>query len=199
MVLLGHNELTLIPAWKSNHMPSKVWDEITYPFPNIKGCNHWSLGMDKLFHRTIYNGCIFLSMLGLKLTHVSERGPWASFKYNDHLSNFPGIGILIIDVRHLCNCLIFLIGISILVRRHVYVRSPLATVPLTMFQSNLKLDQNFQCSGLKCTLPITTQFCTRDDRYTVVTCAKFCCDRLSKFKTRALQILIKFRIRSKYH
>ena len=24
--------LTLIPAWKSNHIPSKVWEEITHPF-----------------------------------------------------------------------------------------------------------------------------------------------------------------------
>ena len=29
--------LTLIPAWISNHMPSKVWDEITYPFLNFNG------------------------------------------------------------------------------------------------------------------------------------------------------------------
>ena len=27
--------LTLISAWISNHMPSKKWDEITYPFPNF--------------------------------------------------------------------------------------------------------------------------------------------------------------------
>ena len=26
---------TLIPAWISNHTPSKMWDEITYPFPNF--------------------------------------------------------------------------------------------------------------------------------------------------------------------
>ena len=35
------------PAWISNHMPSRVWDEITYPFLNFNGCNRWSLGMDK--------------------------------------------------------------------------------------------------------------------------------------------------------
>ena len=29
--------LTLIPAWISHHMFSKVWDEITYPFPNFNG------------------------------------------------------------------------------------------------------------------------------------------------------------------
>ena len=32
------HRLTLIPTWISNHMPNKVWDEITYPFPNFNGC-----------------------------------------------------------------------------------------------------------------------------------------------------------------
>ena len=27
--------LTVIPAWISNDVASKVWGEITYPFPNI--------------------------------------------------------------------------------------------------------------------------------------------------------------------
>ena len=30
--------LTLIPAWISNYVPRKVWDEITYPFLNFNGC-----------------------------------------------------------------------------------------------------------------------------------------------------------------
>ena len=30
--------LTLIPAWISIHMSCKVWQEITYPFPNFNGC-----------------------------------------------------------------------------------------------------------------------------------------------------------------
>ena len=29
---------TLIPAGISNHIHNKVWDEITYPFPNFDGC-----------------------------------------------------------------------------------------------------------------------------------------------------------------
>ena len=29
--------LTLIPTCPSNHMPSNVWDEITYPFLNFNG------------------------------------------------------------------------------------------------------------------------------------------------------------------
>ena len=56
-----------------------------------------------------------------------------------------------------------------------------APVPLKIFRSNSKFDQNLQCSGLKCTPPITTKFCTRHDSVTVVTHAKFCCDRLSIF------------------
>ena len=30
--------LISIPAWISNHISSKVWYEITYPFPNFNGC-----------------------------------------------------------------------------------------------------------------------------------------------------------------
>ena len=30
--------LILIPAWINNHMQSKMWDEISYPFPNFNGC-----------------------------------------------------------------------------------------------------------------------------------------------------------------
>ena len=36
--------LTLIAAWISNHAPSKLWDDITNPFPK---CQMWSLGIDK--------------------------------------------------------------------------------------------------------------------------------------------------------
>ena len=32
---LYYNGLTSIPAWINNHIPSKVWDEITYPFTNF--------------------------------------------------------------------------------------------------------------------------------------------------------------------
>ena len=46
---------------------------------------------------------------------------------------------------------------------------------------SIEFDQNLQYSGLKCSLPITTKFCTRHDSVTVVTCAKFSCDRLSVF------------------
>ena len=51
---------------------------------------------------------------------------------------------------------------------------------------------------VKYTRPITTIFCTRHDSVTVVTCAKYRCDRSSIFETRAFWIFIEFRIRSKY-
>ena len=35
--LFYKHRLTLIPAWINNHINYKVWDKITYPFPNFKG------------------------------------------------------------------------------------------------------------------------------------------------------------------
>ena len=45
--------------------------------PKLQWLHRWSLGMDKWFHPTLYNGRNYLSMLGLKLKHVSKRGPRA--------------------------------------------------------------------------------------------------------------------------
>ena len=73
-----------------------------------------------------------------------------------------------------------------------------APVPLSIFRSNSKFDENSKHSSVKYTRPVTTIFCTRHDSVTVVTCAKYRCDRLSIFETRAFWIFIKFRIRSKY-
>ena len=42
----------------------------------LQRCNHWSLGMDKLFHPAFYNWCNYISMLGSKLIHVSKGGHW---------------------------------------------------------------------------------------------------------------------------
>ena len=63
-------------AWISNHMPNEVLeDEITYPLPNFNGTavEVWEWVW---FHPTLYDGCRdnYLSMLGLKLIHVSKRG-----------------------------------------------------------------------------------------------------------------------------
>ena len=62
-------------------MHSKAWDEIIYPFPNFNGATDevWEF----LFHPTLYNGGNHLSMLRLKLIHVSNRGLWGMIPYID--------------------------------------------------------------------------------------------------------------------
>ena len=37
VALFYQHGLTLNPAWISNYMYHKVWDELTYPFPNFNG------------------------------------------------------------------------------------------------------------------------------------------------------------------
>ena len=41
----------------------------------LQRCNRWSLGMNTSYHTTLCHGCNYLSMLGLKLNHVSKMGP----------------------------------------------------------------------------------------------------------------------------
>ena len=73
-----------------------------------------------------------------------------------------------------------------------------APVLLSIFRSNSKFDENSKHSSVKYTQPIATIFCTRHDSVTVLTCAKYRCDRSNIFETRAFWIFIEFRIRSKY-
>ena len=55
---------------KYSHAQKSVgWNYLS--IPKLQRLHRWSLGMDKWFHRTLYNGCNNLSMLGLKLIHVS--------------------------------------------------------------------------------------------------------------------------------
>ena len=61
----------LIPTWINNHMPSKVWGKITFPFPNFNGAGVEVWEWKKQYHPTLYGLCYYLSMLGLKLVHVS--------------------------------------------------------------------------------------------------------------------------------
>ena len=52
-----------------------MWEEISYPSPNFNGATGTSLGMDKQSHSTLCWACDYLSILRLKLNHVSKRGP----------------------------------------------------------------------------------------------------------------------------
>ena len=58
-------------------MPGKVWHEITYPSPNYNGAtvDVW----ERVHDATLNNGCNYLSMMGLKLIHVSKIDPSGPF------------------------------------------------------------------------------------------------------------------------
>ena len=43
--------------------------------PQRQRCYRSNLGMDKYFHPTLNLACDYISMLGLKVIHVSKRGP----------------------------------------------------------------------------------------------------------------------------
>ena len=66
--------LILIPAWISNHISSKVWDEITYPFLNLNSCivDVWEWINNFIPH--FLKDCLL--MLRLRLIHNSKRSPW---------------------------------------------------------------------------------------------------------------------------
>ena len=81
---------------------------------------------------------------------------------------------------------------------HVTIWCHQAPVPLSIFRSNSKFDENSKHSSVKYTRLIITIFCTRHDSATVVTCAKYRCDRSSIFENEAFWIFIEFRIRSNY-
>ena len=76
-----------------NHMPNKVWDEFAYPFPNFKGCT-----MAKWFHLPQYNGCKYLSILGLKLIRVSKKAPRS--RQNAFLMKLPYFELKFTEVYH---------------------------------------------------------------------------------------------------
>ena len=50
--------------------------------------------MEKQFHPTLYTGCNYLSMMGLKLIHISKRGNW--------WSNPLDITLVVLTINCLC-------------------------------------------------------------------------------------------------
>ena len=59
-------------------MPSKVWDEIIYPFPNFNGCSIevWEWISNFITHIVI--DVITYSCWDQKLIYVSKKGPWCN-------------------------------------------------------------------------------------------------------------------------
>ena len=76
-LLLTEHGLTLIPAYISNHMSSKPWDEIIYPFPIFNGCivRIWEWVSNFIPHFIMDEITYPCWMLRLRLIHASKRGP----------------------------------------------------------------------------------------------------------------------------
>ena len=59
------HKVTLIPAYTINCLS----------IPKLQMLHHWGLEMCKLLHPALYNGCYYLPMLWLKLSHISKSSP----------------------------------------------------------------------------------------------------------------------------
>ena len=66
----------------SHAQQSTGWSYLS--IPKLQRCNRWSLGMEKQFHLTFYNGGNYISMLGLKSTDYSMlvKGATAEFTHD---------------------------------------------------------------------------------------------------------------------
>ena len=52
-----------------------AWNYMYFSIPKLEKLHCSSLGMDMLFHPRLYNGCNYISTLGLKSIHVNEGVP----------------------------------------------------------------------------------------------------------------------------
>ena len=68
------HRLILIPSWISNHMPCKVWGEITYPFQNFNGFAIEVLEWKSNFFTDFTGSVITYPCWYSKLIHVSKMG-----------------------------------------------------------------------------------------------------------------------------
>ena len=106
--------------------------------PKLQRSHRWSLGMDKLFHHIHYNGCNYLSMLRLKLNHVSKRG----HRWPEFLNQGNGIITLIVwngmwlHIHDLTSMTVF--G-KMAVSSHGFVNKPKWTMTTMSYQAFLIL------------------------------------------------------------
>ena len=92
--------LTLIPAGITKHTHRIMWAEITSPFQKFDGC---MFEVWKWVSNSISLGCYYLSMLRLRLIHVSKMDPWWRFLMSSIWSiilAFMSVPIVIINHIH---------------------------------------------------------------------------------------------------
>ena len=103
--------LLLYPSMDKWLHPSQCVGWNVLSIPKIQRLHRWSLGMDKQFHPTFYQAYDYLSMLGLKLMHISKRGYWGLFDehgwtgirkwVNNHIHNYVTPIVIWAGINHL--------------------------------------------------------------------------------------------------
>ena len=79
---MSYHGLSLILAWITNYIHDKVWDEITYPFPNFNGytIEVWEWISNFIPH--FAGHLITYPMLRFNLKLISKRGPRVTSSLN---------------------------------------------------------------------------------------------------------------------
>ena len=93
--------ISTMSLWISSHMHSKVWNEITYPFPTFNGCTVEVWEWVSYFIPN-YNGWNYLSLPGLQFIHFSQRGPqigWTRKSLHNNDTKFLHILLRLYGVR----------------------------------------------------------------------------------------------------
>ena len=91
--------------------------------------------MDKYFHPTQYNGCSYLSMLGLKLNHVSKRGPWTEISHIVILTSNTKLYVEFYPTRMCSQFARFLYNISVIFDYNVTFHVVLVPICIIHLQS----------------------------------------------------------------
>ena len=86
--------------------------------PKLQRCNRWRLGREMWFHPILYNGCSYLSMLGLKLIHVS-KGCFIIFQPSVYLANGMQWDAMNLNMPYICAWYLFFNSIKYVVIRSV--------------------------------------------------------------------------------
>ena len=82
--VLPINKQDMSKAWMNNHVAQESvgWNYLS--ISKLQWLHHWSLGKEKKFHLTLYDGCNYIFILWLKLIHASKRGSWIQIMTECH-------------------------------------------------------------------------------------------------------------------
>ena len=121
--------------------------------PKLQRCNRWSLGMDEQFHLRLNWACNYLSMMGLKLIHVSKSG-----------HRFWVLNIWGAYTWHICVRYIFISekGSSLAIQSQCVAAKMPLNCTVSNIKSTLRLDciaTNFCCWANAHTIPLNDSSC----------------------------------------